>query len=92
MIIIYTIATLRISCVKVSQQSQNPEPGVYSKAPMPCVTPCQHLLSLRFQSPELSRKSMQVLPIFNMSLPRYNSHFGSFGRGVADGHADCLHW
>lgn len=35
---------------------------------------------------------MQVLPIFNMTLPRHNSHFGSFGQGVAEGHADCLHW
>ena len=83
--------TFRITC-EVSQQPQHPAPGVYSRAQVLRVTECQHLLSFRLQSPELSCERMQVLPIFNMSLPRYNSHFGSFGRGVADGHADCLHW
>ena len=42
--------------------------------------------------PERCPVRMQVLPIFNMSLPRHHSHFGSFGQGTADGHADCLHW
>ena len=78
-----------ISCVELSQHRV---PGAYSQAMMLCVRQCQHLLSVRLQSPELSCERMQVLPIFNMSLPRYNSHFGSFGRGAADGYADCLHW
>ena len=84
--------TLSTAHVNLSQQAEHPAAGVNSRALMPCATQCQHLLSVMLQGPELSCECMQVLPIFNMSLPRYSSHFGSFGRGVADGHADCLHW
>jgi hypothetical protein len=34
-----------------------------------------------------------VLPIFDLSLPRYDSHHGSFGRGRFDDKAtDCRHF
>jgi hypothetical protein len=35
---------------------------------------------------------VRVLQVFNMTLPRYNSHMGSMGRGMASGEADCRHW
>lgn len=36
--------------------------------------------------------SIKVLPIFEMTLPRHNSHHGSMGRGQPKGRADCRHW
>jgi hypothetical protein len=36
---------------------------------------------------------IRVLPIFDLSLPRYDSHHGSFGRGRFDDKAtDCRHF
>ena len=35
---------------------------------------------------------LQVLPIFEMTRQKYNSHHGSMGRGVSTGSADCRHW
>ena len=35
---------------------------------------------------------VEVLPIFEMTRARPDSHHGSMGRGVADGQADCRHW
>jgi hypothetical protein len=37
--------------------------------------------------------NIRVLPIFDLSLPRYDSHHGSFGRGRFDDKAtDCRHF
>lgn len=35
---------------------------------------------------------VRVLPIFQMTLPRYQSHHGSLGRQQQEGQADCRHW
>ena len=32
---------------------------------------------------------IHILPVYHLSLPAYNSHHGSFGRGVQDRSIDC---
>lgn len=42
-----------------------------------CGKPCQHI---------------GILPLFQASLPLHNSHFGTYGRGRAEGEIDCTHF
>ena len=35
---------------------------------------------------------VHMLPIFQMSVTRADSHFGSFGRGRSDKQIDCRHF
>lgn len=37
-------------------------------------------------------KNIRLLPIFDMSLPRYDSHHGTYGRGKDTGFTDCRHY
>ncbi|CAL8469667.1 g9208 [Coccomyxa elongata] len=37
-------------------------------------------------------KNIRLLPIFDMSLSRYDSHHGTYGRGKESGFTDCRHY
>lgn len=36
--------------------------------------------------------NIRLLPVFDMSLSRHNSHHGTFGRGKESGFTDCRHY
>lgn len=36
--------------------------------------------------------NIRLLPIYDMSLSRHNSHHGTYGRGKETGYTDCRHF
>lgn len=76
--------------------------SIYLKAPpfgLKC--PCLGMIWVSLAFTELPQPhscytvvlgAMQVLPIFEMSRQRPNSHHGALGRGQLEGLADCRHW
>ena len=36
--------------------------------------------------------SIRLLPIYDLSLSRHNSHHGTYGRGKETGYTDCRHY
>lgn len=37
-------------------------------------------------------KNIRLLPIFDLTLARFDSHHGTFGRGKDTGYTDCRHF
>ena len=37
-------------------------------------------------------EKIRLLPIFDLSIARYVSHHGTFGRGKENGFTDCRHY
>ena len=36
--------------------------------------------------------NIRLLPIYDLSLSRHNSHHGTYGRGKETGYTDCRHY